>query len=186
MSPNMAFASVERPLPTRPARPTISPAPISKPMFESLCAVERPETESAGAPALGASATLLGGSALMRDGTSSPSARTRHERGDMGDRGLAGKQRPDQAPVLDDRDPVGKTQHVRHAMADIDNADAGGLELVHDREQRLLLAHRERRGRLVHDQKLRAPGKRLQDLHHLALRKTEIADARAAASSSNP
>src|ERR1700727_556423 len=94
----------------------------------------------------------------------------------MGDGRLAWHERPDQTSVLDDRDAVGETKHVRHAMADVDDADAGSFDLVHRREQRFFLTHRQRRGWLVHDEKLGAARKRLQDLRHWALRETKTAD----------
>lgn len=96
----------------------------------------------------------------------------------MGDGRLAWQQGPDETSIFGDRNAVGEAQHVRHAMADVDDADAGGFELIHRREQRFFLAHRQGRCWLVHDEELGAARERLQDLDHLALRETEIADTR--------
>jgi hypothetical protein len=63
-------------------------------------------------------------------------------------------------------------------MADVHDADTRGFELINRREQGVFLAHSQRRSWLVHDEEFGAARKRLQDLHHLALRETEIADTR--------
>ena len=66
-----------------------------------------------------------------------------------------------------DGDAVGDVQHLTHLVADKDDGFSFADELFHDGEQTLDLDVRQRRGRLVQNQQLRAVVERLQDLHAL-------------------
>ena len=60
--------------------------------------------------------------------------------------------------VAQHRDPLRELQHLLELVADEDEGDAVLLELLHDAEQRLDLAPRQRRRRLVHEDD-RAPAR---------------------------
>ena len=71
--------------------------------------------------------------------------------------------------VAHDRDFVADAKNFVHLVADVDDGDALGAQLVHDGEQRLDLGRRQRGGRLVEDQYLAVCGDRLGDLNQLHL-----------------
>ena len=71
--------------------------------------------------------------------------------------------------VTHDRDFVADAKNFVHLVADVDDGNALGAQLVHDGEQRLDLGRRQRGGRLVEDQYLAVCGDRLGDLNQLHL-----------------
>ena len=71
--------------------------------------------------------------------------------------------------IAHDRDFVADAKNFVHLVADVDDGDALGAQLVHDGEQRLDLGRRQRGGRLVEDQHLAVCGDRLGDLNQLHL-----------------
>ena len=71
--------------------------------------------------------------------------------------------------VAHDRDFVADAKNFIHLVADVDDGDALGAQLVHDGEQCLDLSCRQRGGRLVEDQHLAVCGDRLGDLNQLHL-----------------
>ena len=66
-------------------------------------------------------------------------------------------------------DPVGDPEHLRQAMADIDDADAGPASLEHERVQLRHLLRPERGRRLVEQKDLRPREQRLHHLEQLTL-----------------
>ena len=82
------------------------------------------------------------------------------------------------APVAHDRHAVGDDAQLLHAVGDVDDAHALGLQPADEREQILDFRFGQRRGRLVHDENARvAEGQRLGDFHHLLLGDGEGAHA---------
>ena len=86
------------------------------------------------------------------------------------------------ASVAHDRHAVGDDAQLLHAVGDVDDAHALGLQPADEREQILDFRFGQRRGGLVHDENARvAEGQRLGDFHHLLLGDGERAHAGARA-----
>ncbi len=75
------------------------------------------------------------------------------------------------APVAQHGDAVDDLRHLVETVRDVDDADAGSLQVVDHLEQQSRLLLGERGGRLVHDEHFGVQRQRLGDLHHLALRR---------------
>ncbi len=99
-----------------------------------------------------------------------------HHLDDGRDADLVLLQRSDVLPVAEDRDAVGETPELVHAMRDVDDAGAGGLQLIDEPEERLDLRVGERGGGLVHDEHLRVERERFGDLDHLLLGDGQLTD----------
>ena len=82
----------------------------------------------------------------------------------------------DAAAVAQHRDAVAEREHLGHAVRDVDDGDAVGLQPRDQREQQLGLAVGQRRGRLVHHQDARVLADGLGDLDHLLLGDAERVD----------
>ena len=76
--------------------------------------------------------------------------------------------------VLEDRHPVGEPRHLAHAVGDVDDRRAAGLDPVDGAEQELAFLLVERRGRLVHHHHLGVERDRLGDLDHLLAGDVEV------------
>lgn len=83
--------------------------------------------------------------------------------------------RPDMLAVAEHRYPVAVLEDLDHAVGNVDDGDALGRQLPHDREQQLRLALRQRGGGLVKDQDAAVEGERLGDLDQLLVGDREIA-----------
>ena len=69
--------------------------------------------------------------------------------------------------VAEHGDAIGDPEHLRQAVADVDDADAGAALLEHERVQPLDVLRPERRRRLVEEQHLRPGEQRLDHLEEL-------------------
>ena len=75
-------------------------------------------------------------------------------------------------------DAIGDRLHFPEPVRDVDDADAGRLQLAHHREQPLRLDLGQARRRLVHDQHARLGAQRTRDLEQLPLPGTQRPDRR--------
>src|SRR5262245_33335678 len=105
-------------------------------------------------------------------GADRPGDEPRHLLGARGRDGLVGDLG---APAKHD-DAVGYREHVRHSVADQHDGDALVAEPAHQVQDLGDLAHRDRRGRLVHQDDLRVGEPRPRDGHRLALAPRHVAD----------
>ena len=163
--PNSVCASSLRPDPTRPARPTISPA-----LTVRLT------------PLVSGSAHEI---ARLEDGRADRRLRLRkeivdpppdHHLHELGGVGVADVARADIGAVAQHRDAIGDGEDLVEAMADVDDPDAAPLEAAHDVEQARHVAFGQRRGRLVHDEDARIVRQRAQDLDALPVADGQRAD----------
>ena len=93
-----------------------------------------------------------------------------HHPDDLGDFGVGGFPDTHVLTVTHNGDPVGDPLQLIHSVGDIDDADAGGLQLAHEGEQIVDLCVRQNGGGLVQDQQLGiVVGKCLGNFHHLLL-----------------
>ena len=82
----------------------------------------------------------------------------------------------DGAALVHHLQPVADQEQVLQAMGDQDDADALGADGADELQHGLHLRHRERRGRLVHDQHLRGEGRGAADGDRLALAARQVLD----------
>ena len=96
-----------------------------------------------------------------------------------GDQALLGHGRALERPLTDavaeDRDAVGDAEHLRQAMADVDDADPCPALLEHERVEAFHVIRSEGRRRLVEQEHLRLRKQSLDDLEQLPLRKRQRA-----------
>ena len=64
---------------------------------------------------------------------------------------------------------VGDLLHLRQPVRNVQNADAGALQIANHGEQPLGIARGEARSRLIHDEHTRAQAERAADLDQLLL-----------------
>ena len=154
-APKIARAISVRPLPTRPASPTISPARTSKEMSWKAGGRLSPRTAST----TGASA---GGGVRGREGDveRAPEHRRHQAVGGL----LGGRRRLDVAPVLEDGDRVAQGEHVAEDVRDVDHGHAVVAQLARDLQQAVGLVAGQRGGRLVHHDQPRVAHELAQDL----------------------
>ena len=158
----------ERPEPTRPARPTISPARTAKLTSANSPARVRPSTSSTVA-ASRRSAPRGGEDVLDRAAG--------HQPDQLGGRGLLGRQPGgDGAAVLEHGDPVADLADLLEPVGDVDDGDALGGEVADDAEQVLDLLLVEHRRRLVHDDEPGVVGQRAGHADDLLARGRQRAD----------
>ena len=100
-----------------------------------------------------------------------------HEPDDLGNFRRGRLERVDILAVAHDGDAVGDALELIHAVRDVDDADAGLLELADEDEQIVDLRVGQDGGRLVENEQLRVlMGQRLCDLDHLLLGDRERLD----------
>ena len=103
-----------------------------------------------------------------------------HHLHDLVDGGLGGVHRVHVLAVAHDRDPVGDLLEFVHAVGDVDNAHARGLEPPDKGEEVFDFGGGQGGGRLIHDEDFRVVvGEGLGDFHHLLLGHGEPLDHRA-------
>ena len=122
--PNSACASSLRPEPTRPARPTISPARTSRLTSLVIGWRTRSRASSTGAP--------IGTDDLGKEVLD---AAPDHHLDELGGVRVGHLARADIGAVAQHRDAVGDLEDLVEPMADVDDPDAARLEPAHDVEQ---------------------------------------------------
>ena len=140
-TPNSTRAISVRPLPTRPAKPRISPARTSKrDVGEGAVAGEAARRQHHGA----------GRGRARRVHVAQRAAD--HQADGAVARHLGGRRRGDQLPVAQHGDAIGDAVDLVHAMADEHHRHALPAQVVDHGEQPVDLALRQGGGGLVHDQ----------------------------------
>ena len=155
-TPKTARAISLRPAPTRPARPTISPARTVKEMSWKV-------------PATGQAVDLEHDVADLGRGLGEEVAdlAADHPRDDLVDGGLGDGVGGDVLAVAHHGDGVAEGEDLVEAVGDEDQGAALVAQAAGDREQPVDLDAAERRGRLVHDQQAGVERDRLGDLDDL-------------------
>ena len=165
--PKSASASSVRPAPSRPMRPTISPAcRVKETSSNSPARLAPPHLEHrpAACGRRGAPHRVL-------------DALAGHQLGEAVIVDLGGREGADLAAVAQHRDPLGDLDHLIQPVADEDDGDALRLQPADRREQEVDLVPGQRRGRLVHEQDAGVGGEAAADRDDLALRHRQRADA---------
>ena len=143
--PKIAFTVSERPEPSKPARPSTSPARTDSDTSTSWCRRVSPRRRAA--PRRAPAGRAEAGEPSANLGDVPTEHRGDHlELGRLGDR--AG---PDPPAVAQDRDPVGDLEHLVEVVADEEQGDAGAAQASDHPEQLGHLARLERGRRLVED-----------------------------------
>ncbi len=99
-----------------------------------------------------------------------------HQFHELGVRGAACLDRCDLVSVAQHRDAIGDLPDLPHAVRDIDDARAGGLELGDEIEQPGRLRFRQRGRRLIEDEEADFGQECLGDLHHLLVGARQVSD----------
>ncbi len=158
-----------RPAPTRPARPTISPA---------RSVSETSVTPGADRPSTEIDDGRIGSGRLLR--RIRPADGPAEHPGDEARLGLVGDRAgADHAAVAQHRDGVGQVEDLAEEVRDEDHGVAPRAQPADDLVQPLHLLRRQARGRLVEDDEVGVPGQRPEDLHLLLLGQRQPADDRA-------
>ena len=165
--PNSACATSERPAPTRPARPTTSPARTRARRRETCPGLDSFSTRSSSSP--GADDTCCGDVLVEAAPDHQVHQRRLVER--------AGRLGRDVGAVAQHGHRVAEPEDLRHAVRDVDAGDAALAQAAHERVQPIGLVLRQAAGRLVEDDHARAAADGGGDLHHLLLAERQLADA---------
>ena len=155
-TPKTARAISLRPAPTRPARPTISPARTVKLTSWKMPSDSRPSTSRTTSP-------------IRRDGLGEEVAdlAADHQRDQLVDRGVGDRLGRDVLAVAHHGDGVAEGEDLVEAVRDEDQRATLVAQAAGDGEEPLDLDAAERRGRLVHDQQAGVERDGLGDLDDL-------------------
>ena len=99
-----------------------------------------------------------------------------HKRNQLLGRGLGDREGTLQAPVLQDRYPIGELEDLLQAMRNIDDADAPFLQLPDYPEERIRLGDGEGGGGLVEYEEAGVEGEGFGNFDHLLLRGGQVAE----------
>jgi len=160
--PKMVRASSDRPDPTSPARPTISPRRNE---------IDRAIRVGRGSYILRHQDFLAHSRLGRRVERLQVTADHQTDHAIVLDLGLL--QRPDHRTVAKRHDAIGALLDLVETVGDEDDADAGCLQFRNDLEQTVGLGQGQARRRFVHDHDLGPERERLCDLDQLALGKRE-------------
>ena len=168
-----ASSSSRWPWPSRPPRPTTSPAltrkrDVVQPVGPArACGLRAPAALPLGVGAGLGGKTWLYSRPIISSTTSSSVLRA----------GLVGR---DVAAVAEHRALVGELGDLVHAVRDVEQRQPFGAQPLQHGEDLRDIGRRQRRGRLVEDQDARLARQRLGDLDHLPARQRQVLDQRAA------
>ena len=166
--PKQACAISERPEPTSPAMPTISPARKREgDVRESAVSSQSLDAQN-----------LPAGRSLRAPGEHAVERAADHHAHDLRPRQFSGGPRRDMPPVAQHGDGVGDERQLLQPVRDEHDRGAVVAQVAHDAEQLLGLRRGQRGGRFVEDQELQVGDQRPGDLDELQLGDGKLGDQR--------